>query len=204
MATTTTHNKTMTPFGLSVSSLIFSLFKKHSVIKASVAMMCLGATPMVLALTGDASAPIQIQSDEVSVDNKAQQATYTGNVFITQGSIKIRANKVTIKAQKGRLNSADMYGSNAERAVFEQTTDKGERIKGKAKRIQLNQKTSVLTLTDQAELNDGTNTIISPSIRYNSKQQTIAAKRKKDERVKMTFLPPEPTEGSPTPNNTGN
>lgn len=158
------------------------------------ALACVWFSPNVLALDSDARAPIDIHSDAVAVDNKTQQATYTGNVSITQGSIKIKAQKVVIKAKQGRLHSADIYGNSTQRASFEQTTEKGERITGKAMRIQLNQIGHLLTLSNQAELNDGQNTLTGSSIQYNSQQQTIMAQSNKKERVKMTFLPPKPTD----------
>lgn len=158
---------------------------------ALIAITCLCISPFVTALESDASAPIQIQSDTVSVNNQTQQATYSGNVSITQGSIKINGQKIVIKANKGRLHSADIYGTQAKPASFEQTTEKGERIKGKALEIQLNQTDNLLTLTKNAELHDGKNTLTGGAIVYNSKRQTISAKGGKKNRIKMTFLPPE-------------
>lgn len=206
MVATTTNNKIMNVLARHFLFSFFSSVKKHNLLTLLTAITCLGATPIAFALASDASAPIDIQSDTVSVDNKNQQATYTGNVFIKQGSINIRADKVVIKANKGRLQSANIYGSKNQRASFEQTTDQGELIKGRALRIDMHQSKNLIKLTNKAELNDGTNTLTGPSISYNSKKQTIMAKSSKKERVKMTFLPPESTNDSSATdsNTTGN
>lgn len=147
--------------------------------------------PAAHGLTGDTKAPINVQSDSVSVQNKVQQATYTGNVTITQGSIKIQAHKVVIKAKENRLQSADIYGTSAKHAAFQQTTDEGQTIIGTALHIQLDQVKNVITLSKHAKLDDGKNTLSGETITYNSRSQITSAKSSNKTRVRMTFLPPQ-------------
>jgi len=47
-------------------------------------------------LPTDRDQPIHIQSDDAQLDDKKGVATYKGNVIITQGSMKITGNTVTI------------------------------------------------------------------------------------------------------------
>ena len=48
------------------------------------------------ALPNDQQQPIRIQADDAQLDDKHGVATYTGDVIITQGSMKVTGNKVTI------------------------------------------------------------------------------------------------------------
>ncbi|MEB0151312.1 LptA/OstA family protein, partial [Pseudomonas sp. CCC2.2] len=48
------------------------------------------------ALPNDNKQPIRIQADEAQLDDKQGVATYKGDVIITQGSMKITGNTVTI------------------------------------------------------------------------------------------------------------
>ena len=48
------------------------------------------------ALPNDNEQPIRIQANEAQLDDKQGVATYKGDVIITQGSMKITGNTVTI------------------------------------------------------------------------------------------------------------
>lgn len=48
------------------------------------------------ALPDDRNQPIRIQADDAQLDDKNGVATYKGDVIITQGSMKVTGNTVTI------------------------------------------------------------------------------------------------------------
>ncbi|MCZ7019093.1 LptA/OstA family protein, partial [Salmonella enterica] len=48
------------------------------------------------ALPNDSQQPIHIQADDAQLDDKQGIATYKGDVIITQGSMKITGNTVTL------------------------------------------------------------------------------------------------------------
>ena len=48
------------------------------------------------ALPNDRDQPIRIQADNAHLDDKQGVATYTGDVIITQGSMMIKGNTVTM------------------------------------------------------------------------------------------------------------
>ena len=78
-------------------------------------IITLVALPAVLALTGpaaaqtiafggtraDTSAPVEMTSDTLTVDQSSGQAVFTGNVLIGQGAMRLSADKVTVTYAAG-------------------------------------------------------------------------------------------------------
>ncbi|MBU2737779.1 lipopolysaccharide transport periplasmic protein LptA [Acidithiobacillus sp. ATCC 19703] len=59
-----------------------------------------------------AKGPIHISADTLHAENKpSQQATYLGNVVMTQGDVVIHANKLVIAALQGKVQTATATGS---------------------------------------------------------------------------------------------
>lgn len=50
----------------------------------------------------DANAPIQVSADSFLADMNAKTGTYTGNVIVTQGELKMRADKVRVAVIEGK------------------------------------------------------------------------------------------------------
>ena len=62
------------------------------------------------ALPNDQEQPIRIQADDAQLDDKNGVATYKGDVIITQGSMKITGNTVTITRTQRRHRRGDLGG----------------------------------------------------------------------------------------------
>lgn len=59
-----------------------------------------------------AKGPIHISADTLHAENKpSQQATYLGNVIMTQGDVVIHAHKLVIDALQGKVQTATATGS---------------------------------------------------------------------------------------------
>ena len=54
-----------------------------------------GCATHALALPSDSSQPIRIQADSATLDDKRNTAVYTGNVIITQGSMRLTGGRVS-------------------------------------------------------------------------------------------------------------
>ena len=65
-------------------------------LKIALAGALLAASLPALAKTGDTDQPIHIESDQQSLDMQGNVVTFTGNVVVTQGTIKINADKVVV------------------------------------------------------------------------------------------------------------
>src|SRR5690554_3283058 len=76
------------------------------------------------ALPSDSSQPINVQADSAEMDDKRGVAIYRGDVVITQGTLKITGDTVTITLTKN--GDIDVFTSVGEPAYYEQqqSTDK--------------------------------------------------------------------------------
>ncbi|MBD4684448.1 lipopolysaccharide transport periplasmic protein LptA, partial [Xanthomonas citri pv. citri] len=84
------------------------------------------------ALKGDTDQPINIDSGSQSLDLNSNVVTFSDNVVITQGSIKVTADKVTIIRQEGKKETLEASGSPV---TFQQTLDNGKPVNGKGNSV---------------------------------------------------------------------
>ena len=126
------------------------------------------------ALQDDTQQPIEVEADHMVLQQTKGTAEYHGNVRLKQGSILITANRVTLFNRNGRLQSLLIKGGQ-DVATFEQKTDAGQFVRGKAMRIEYNAKQAHLVLLDSAELLQGNNLIRSDRIDYNTKSNNLTA-----------------------------
>jgi lipopolysaccharide export system protein LptA len=147
-----------------------------------------------LALSNDSEQPIQIEADQASIDNIKGVAIYAGNVIVTQGSIRLNAEKVTLNyTDKHEIEKVVAEGQPVR---FKQRLDSGDNIKAQAKEMEYHAVKSMLHLRKAAELRKnkgGINTYIStaPRISYDTEHGIIKADQGnlKKGRVTMTFKP---------------
>lgn len=59
----------------------------------------------------DSDKPIQIAADTTTADLKSETATYAGNVRVAQGDLKLRSDKLAIKAAKGTISRIEASGN---------------------------------------------------------------------------------------------
>jgi len=129
-----------------------------------------------LALPTDRDQPIHIQSDDAQLDDKQGVAVYTGGVVITQGSMKITGNKVTVtRAANGDV---DVFTAVGNLAYYEQkpAVDKPI-VQAYAVTIQYFASQDRIVLIDKAKvINDG-NTSEGEKIVYDTVRQVVNAGR---------------------------
>ncbi|HDS1734983.1 lipopolysaccharide transport periplasmic protein LptA [Pseudomonas sp. BP8] len=128
-----------------------------------------------LALPTDRDQPIRIQADDAHLDDKQGVATYKGDVIITQGSMKITGNTVTMtRATNGDIDVVTSVGN---LAYFEQqqSADKADKMKGWAVTIQYQAQKDTIILTDRAKVENEGNTTEGEKIVYNTKSQVATA-----------------------------
>jgi len=59
----------------------------------------------------DANAPIQVSADRFDAEINQKEGTYSGNVLVTQGDFKLRADKVRVNAPSGKPDKIFAYGN---------------------------------------------------------------------------------------------
>ena len=130
-----------------------------------------------LALPNDRDQPIRIQADNAQLDDKKGIATYTGDVIITQGSMMIKGNTVTIT--RSASGDIDVVTSVGNLAYFEQqqSAAKPDKMHGYAVQIQYQALKDLVVLTDRAKVINEGNTTEGEKIVYNTKSQVATAGR---------------------------
>ncbi len=147
------------------------------------------ASSSAFALKDDVNQPINIVSDNQSLDMEKSVVTFTDNVVITQGSIIIKANKVVITrpAEKsGKKETVEAFGTPV---TFHQQLDNGTPIDGKANKVHYDLGSEFLTLTNNAELKQLDSKINGSVITYDVKKQQLKANGNGKSRVTTVLIP---------------
>jgi lipopolysaccharide export system protein LptA len=111
---------------------------------------CLGLAGPAQAERADRSKPINLESDRMRVDDVQKTSVFEGKVVMTQGTLTIRADKVTVRQDQ----EGYQYGSaSGNPASFRQKRDgANEYIDGEADRIEYNGKLDKVELFNHARL----------------------------------------------------
>ncbi len=119
----------------------------------------------VWALSSDRDQPADIEADNIEFDLQKGTRVFTNNVLAVQGTLRIKADKLIAQYTDGELDNVEATGSFAR---FKQRPDgKPNDVEGWAKKIVVNQKTNLLTLTGEAALRQGGDTARGDEIIYN-------------------------------------
>ena len=123
------------------------------------------------ALSTDRDQPANVEADDIEFDFKKGTRTYTNNVLVVQGTLRLKADKLLGNYVDGELDNATAWGSLAR---FKQRPDgKQHDVEGWAKKIVVNQKKNTLTLVGQATLKQGPDTARGHTIIYNMETDTL-------------------------------
>ncbi|MHC8322281.1 lipopolysaccharide transport periplasmic protein LptA [Pseudomonas sp. GB2N2] len=106
------------------------------------------------ALPNDQQQPIRIQADDAQLDDKNGIATYKGDVIITQGSMKVTGNTVTMT--RTPAGDIDVVTSVGNLAYFEQLQTAGDTkpVQGWGVTIQYHASQDRVVLIDRAKVVD--------------------------------------------------
>lgn len=142
-----------------------------------------------LALSTDSQQTIYIDSDHQYLDMKTNIVTFTGNVYLRQGSIHLKANKIIVtrpSSQEG-YEIIDAYGKPA---TFEQTMDDGKKINGEARKLRYDVQKSFLIMTNKAVLiQEGGNQVEGQKITYDINKLLLIAESDASTRVTTVLHP---------------
>ncbi|APE29827.1 lipopolysaccharide transport periplasmic protein LptA [Halomonas aestuarii] len=152
----------------------------------------LGSAP-ALALEGDASAPIEVEANQLDLDDRAGTAVYTGNVEIRQGSMQLTGDRVEIvRNDEGELSRATATG---ERAYIEQKPAPDEPlVRGWGRTVVYHVADRRIELIDRAELHKDGDTFDGGYLEYFLDRRVVQARSEAEgvqerQRVRMTLEP---------------
>jgi len=208
----------MTPIATMCFNKMISVYhanRKHNAVKAraisatcayklcalislivSVAASQLLLSNVASARQDDFSKPIDVRADRSQYDEQAGLQTLSGNVEITQGTIRIEADEIRITLQDNRLSRIDGTGSPIR---FYQENDAGEPVTGEAASIRYDAVAGNLILEGNATLSQPRQELASERIEFDSLTQTVkadgvSADGSKRGRVSIRIQPPTATD----------
>lgn len=112
--------------------------------------VCLGWAGAAQAERADRAKPINLESDRMHVDDVHKTSVFEGRVVMTQGTLSIHADKVTVRQDQDGYQYGSALGHPA---TFRQKRDGADGyIQGEAERIEYNGKLDRVEFFDQARL----------------------------------------------------
>jgi lipopolysaccharide export system protein LptA len=143
------------------------------------------------ALSTDKDQPIHVEADSVEIDDRTGVSIYQGDVDVKQGSIHLTADKVTVYQKERRTERVKAVGRPVR---FQQRTDKGQTVKGRAREVEYHVTGDELVLTGEARLSQGDDNFSSDRIIYDRKNARVKAGASAEgkERVRITISPDRP------------
>lgn len=140
------------------------------------------------ALPSDADKPIRLLADKATYSERTGITTYSGNVTIEQGTLKIAADNITLNLNDNRsIQSAVATGRPA--TMQQVVTQEKGLAKGQANKIDYNANTGIVTLTGNAKLTQAGASFSGNTIRYSLKLGDVEANAGGGQRVELIFPP---------------
>ncbi len=151
-------------------------------------LILLLAIPLSLqARKSDFAQAIDVQADSSEFDEKSGLQILRGNVEISQGSMKIQADEITVDLQLGKLSLIRGKGSPI---IFQQENEDGELVVGRCEEIEYDAAKATLKLSGNASLTQPNQELSGDVILFESKTQKVLAEGGKDRRVNIKIQPP--------------
>lgn len=140
--------------------------------------LCCMLPAIALALPSDRDQPIHIQANTADLDDKKGTAIYRGDVIITQGTLKITGNTVTLIQNKN--GDLDYFKSVGGPAYYEQIPAEGDdKLQAWGNTIEYYVQKDNIVITDQARVKQGGNSSRGEKIVYDIKQEQVNIGRAK-------------------------
>jgi len=152
-------------------------------------------TPPAHAERADRDKPVNIESDRMNADDAKKTAVFEGRVVLTQGTLLIRADRLTIRQDSEGFQSAVAVGRPA---TFRQKREGlVEYIDGEAERIEYDGRADRVQLFNGARVRrDGGDDVRGSYISYDSKTEFFsvqsakdASPQSRDGRVRAVIMP---------------
>jgi lipopolysaccharide export system protein LptA len=148
-------------------------------------------TSLALALKNDVEQPVHIDADSVLFNKTKGLAVYEGNVSIVQGTLKITAQRIEIKAPNNEIESIT---ANGKPVSFQQKMDDGKLAKGSANKLLFLVKDKQLLMDGNAVIAQNNDKFSSNHIEYSTRTGELKAGKNQKKlgnkgRVKVIFYP---------------
>lgn len=141
-----------------------------------------------IALESDFDQPIHVRSVSQHVTMKNNRVVFQDDVLLTQGSIKLTADKLTVI--RGEKSNQEIMTAEGKVATFYQTQEDGKPIDAEANTIRYDVAKAQITLTGNAQVKQLNSRINGSKIIYLMETEELTVSNDgKETRVTTVFLP---------------
>ncbi|WP_026971520.1 lipopolysaccharide transport periplasmic protein LptA [Aliagarivorans marinus] len=154
---------------------------------SSIVILGLLAAPASYALDDDFKQKIVVDAGRQEVSLKENRVTFYDDVQVTQGSIKMNADQLSVIGSEEA--GSEVMIAQGQPATFYQMMENGKPIEAEAHEIRYELATRTLTLTKEAELKQEESLVRGEMIRYSIDLQEMVAQGGENSRVTTIFLP---------------
>jgi lipopolysaccharide export system protein LptA len=151
----------------------------------------------------DRDKPVNLESDRMNADDAKKTSVFEGRVVLTQGTMVIHADRLTVKQDSQGFQSGIAMGN---LATFRQKREGfDENIEGEAERIEYDGRADRVEFFNRARLRrDCGDDVVGNYISYDSKTEQFSVQSakgsaaNKDDRVRAIIMPRNQQQSSPT------
>lgn len=144
----------------------------------AIGLLAVTSASQCWALRSDREQPIDIKADRVEINEIKEVSEYIGNVHLKQGSLDIKADKITVYLNKGRLTRIAITGNPA--TFKQQPEDNQDIVESSAQRMEYFATKEHLVLKDNARVVQGRNHFSGDFIEYDTLNSTVKANKDED------------------------
>lgn len=165
-----------------------NMHQNKSLVKLSVMGLLLATASTVFAIPSDRNQQITLSADRATYNDKTGVTTYSGNVVIQQGTLKVQADSIVANLNaKREISSITATGRPAK---FQQQIHVEKGIaQGQAQKIVYNASTGIITLSGGAYLNQDGAIMRAETLRYSMNKGDVEATGSKSGRVQLVIPP---------------
>lgn len=147
------------------------------------------------ALPSDRNQQLSLVADRATYNDRTGITTYTGNVVIEQGTMRLQADSIiaTLNSKK----EIQTITAKGQLAKFQQQIDTNKGLaRGEAQQIVYNADTGILTLSGKAYLYQNGSSIRGDSLKYSMNKGDVEAQGSSTNRVQI-IIPPSSSKSFP-------
>ncbi|MBI3896706.1 MAG: lipopolysaccharide transport periplasmic protein LptA [Gammaproteobacteria bacterium] len=138
------------------------------------------------ALTSDAEQPINIHAKNVDANQKTGVSLYRGNVVLTQGSMRLEADRLEVRQREGRADVIRAWGNPVR---MKSQSDAGQELNAQAARAEYYANERRLDLYERAIIQRNQDTVTGAVVHYAMDAQTFSAEGGDGKQVTAVIQP---------------
>jgi lipopolysaccharide export system protein LptA len=138
-------------------------------------------------LPEDKDQPIELEADRAQYDQKTGISIYEGNVIVTQGSMRLKSDVMTVYTKDGTVQTIEATGKPATFRYLPQVGD--EEVNGVGQQVDYDAIKGLIIVTKSARFTQGQDVFTGERVEYDINTDVVKAGSDDGSRVKFIIQP---------------